>query len=408
MKKRKDSNGRVLPDGVAQRADGRYLYRYQLNGKPVYIYDKDLNSLKQKIAKFQMDIINGINTDIGKMTLNEWYYQYLEIYKKDKLKASSYQNSVCYYRRYVENVGMLGRMRIKDIHRSHVIAHFKMLAEKKNLANGTLKGVASSLHGCFQQVLYDNAITYNPMDNIMTEIQGKPRECREALEENEVAVMVEFLKQDAYYNIYLPLVVVGLSTGLRCGELVGLTWKDIDFKKKEIHVEHTLQYRNRGNGGHEFFITTPKTENSIRTIPMTSEVEMVLQQQRRYQKEMRIRDDIEIDGYSKFIFTTKLGNPFTNDAVGAILKRIIKQANIWEEERARKEKRSPVMVPEHTPHYWRHTFCTRLVEAEVPYEELMNLMGHGNINTTLNVYTHITEKLKKRSRISLEKVISVM
>ena len=79
--KRKDSNGRVLPDGVSQRKDGRYLYRYNLYGKEKYIYDKDLNSLKKKIEQSKLDVASGRNCELAEMTLNEWYPQYIKIYK---------------------------------------------------------------------------------------------------------------------------------------------------------------------------------------------------------------------------------------------------------------------------------------------------------------------------------------
>ena len=75
MQKRKDRNGRVLPQGVTQRADGRYLYREQINGKSIYLYAKTLNEMKERISKHKLDAARGVDVDLKKLTLNEWYFQ---------------------------------------------------------------------------------------------------------------------------------------------------------------------------------------------------------------------------------------------------------------------------------------------------------------------------------------------
>ena len=275
MVKRKDRNGRVLPQGVTQRADGRYLYREQINGKSIYLYAKTLNEMKERISKHKLDAAKGVDVDLKKLTLNEWYFQYLEIYKKNNIKEMSYRNMINYYTWYVKNFGMLGSLCLEDITHAKVVSHFQELAQKKKLAHKTLASLASMLFNCFQQAVYDQAITYNPAGDIMKFVKGQPPETRDSLTKEEVSRLVNFLKKDEEYHIYLPAIVTGLGTGLRCGELLGLTWDNVDFKRHVIRVDHTISYKNKGNG-HEFFITTPKTKAANREIPMTSEVEEML------------------------------------------------------------------------------------------------------------------------------------
>lgn len=86
MKKRKDKNGRVLPDGVSLRADGRYIYRYRLHSKQKYLYSNDLQDLKSKIEELKIDVASGANIEIKNMCLNEWYPQYLKTSKKERLR----------------------------------------------------------------------------------------------------------------------------------------------------------------------------------------------------------------------------------------------------------------------------------------------------------------------------------
>ena len=91
---------------------------------------------------------------------------------------------------------------------------------------------------------------------------------------------MEFVKQSNVYNTYYPMFTIMIGTGLRCGELIGLTWKDINIKAKTVNVDHQLIYKNLGDGC-KFHISTPKTESGIRIIPMTQEVAKAFEEQRK-------------------------------------------------------------------------------------------------------------------------------
>lgn len=395
-KKRKDLNGRVLPNNVTHRADGRYLYRTQLYGKSHYIYDKDLDRLKEKILEFEYSIKSGKVRDIGKLSLDEWYPQYVEIYKKDKVKDTTLQNYINYYKWYVKG-SIIGRMPMRDIKRTMAVSYFRELASSKNLAKSTLKGIANKLYNACQQALYDGVITLNPFENLMKDVKAAPKSEKDALSEEELKLMFEYIQiKGSWQNVYEPLIGIFLGTGCRFGELSGLTWSDVDMDERIIDINHSINYRDRGNGIHEFFITSPKTPNAVRQIPMSVEVYELFKKQKKYQQEMRIRNDITIDGYRGFVFTTRLGNPFTHEGIMCTLKTIIKRANEWEQERAKQENRKPVIIREHTPHIWRHTFTTELVRKDITYEGLKLLLGHSSIRTTIDIYDHCKGKDYKR------------
>ena len=142
-----------------------------------------------------------------------------------------------------------------------------------------------------------------------------------------------------------------------------------------------------------------KTENAYRDIPMSEDVYRLFQMQREYQKNMRIRNDIKIEQYdnagnvvakySKFIFTTKLGKPFTHEGLVCSLTRIIKKYNAREMEEASREGREPSLLPEKiTPHMFRHTFATSLLEADVDIRYIQEMLGHSSIHIT-EIYTHV-------------------
>ena len=407
--RRKDPNGRVLPEGVYYRqADSRYIYKYYLYGKPHYIYDKDLTNLKVKIDKQKLDVASGRNTDLASMSLNEWYPQYITIFKEDKVKPSSLLNLKNYYEWYVEPYA-IGRMPMRELKRTHFVAHFRELVDKKKLAHGTLRSLASMLYNCLQQVVYDGGLFVNPASEIMKDVAAKPKEARDALTEEQEKLLLDFLKiEGTFQNVYLPMVGILLGTGMRFGECDALTWDDVDLEKSIVHVSKTLNYRCKNTNKHEYFITSPKTPNAVRDIPLSDDLVRLFKMQKQYQKDMRIRQDIKIDGYSQFVFTSKLGNPFTHEGFVATMKRIVKHANEWEKERAEKEDREPVELPAKlTPHIFRHTFATHLVLNEVPYEIAKVIMGHSSVKTTIDIYSHIRNDNAKRMRADIGNVIKI-
>lgn len=407
--RRKDPNGRVLPEGVYYRqADSRYIYKYYLYGKPHYIYDKDLTNLKVKIDKQKLDVASGRNTDLAGMSLNEWYPQYIKIFKEDKVKPASLLNLKNYYEWYVEPYA-IGRMPMRELKRTHFVAHFRELVDKKKLAHGTLRSLASMLYNCLQQVVYDGGLFVNPASEIMKDVAAKPKEARDALTEEQEKLLLDFLKiEGTFQNVYLPMVGILLGTGMRFGECDALTWDDVDLEKCIVHVSKTLNYRCKNTNKHEYFITSPKTPNAVRDIPLSDDLVRLFKMQKQYQKDMRIRQDIKIDGYSQFVFTSKLGNPFTHEGFVATMKRIVKHANEWEKERAEKEDREPVELPAKlTPHIFRHTFATHLVLNEVPYEIAKVIMGHSSVKTTIDIYSHIRNDNAKRMRADIGNVIKI-
>ena len=407
--RRKDPNGRVLPEGVYYRqADSRYIYKYYLYGKPHYIYDKDLTNLKVKIDKQKLDVASGRNTDLASMSLNEWYPQYITIFKEDKVKPASLLNLKNYYEWYVEPYA-IGRMPMRELKRTHFVAHFRELVDKKKLAHGTLRSLASMLYNCLQQVVYDGGLFVNPASEIMKDVAAKPKEARDALTEEQEKLLLDFLKiEGTFQNVYLPMVGILLGTGMRFGECDALTWDDVDLEKSIVHVSKTLNYRCKNTNKHEYFITSPKTPNAVRDIPLSDDLVRLFKMQKQYQKDMRIRQDIKIDGYSQFVFTSKLGNPFTHEGFVATMKRIVKHANEWEKERAEKEDREPVELPAKlTPHIFRHTFATHLVLNEVPYEIAKVIMGHSSVKTTIDIYSHIRNDNAKRMRADIGNVIKI-
>ncbi len=158
------------------------------------------------------------------------------------------------------------------------------------------------------------------------------------------------------------MLVIMIGTACRCGEIIGLTWSDIDMKNKQVSINHQLIYRNLGEGS-RLCVTSPKTEAGVRDIPMTASVRKAFEKQRECQFMMGMDRDYEVDGMKGFIFTSKNGRPLQPGAVNNVLYNIVDAYNKQEAVKAKKEHRKPEMMPRISAHILRHTGCTDAPEC---------------------------------------------
>lgn len=406
--KRRDSKGRILPPGFYEDKNGLYSSRFSYGGRRFALYSKNLEELKKRTVQAKADLERGVYINIdNSTTLNKFFYTYMEQYKKPRLKAATYKNDLRMWELYIEK-SVIGKSKIKDIRRIQIAKVLNELYSINNLSWNTMKLIISLLNGCLTEAVNNGLIVRNPADKIGRELKRndkKPKE-REALTEEQQNAFVEYIKQSTTYCRYLPFFSFLLATGCRVGEASGITWRDIDLFKGEININHTLQYKKLGNVT-EFHITSPKTEKSNRTIPLLQGLKHQLIEQKKYNFMLNIPNDFEIDGYSGFVFMTRTGKPYTNANVNRIIGDIVKAYNEKEGKKAGEEKREPVFLPAFSAHALRHTFCTRLCENTSDIKSVQAIMGHSDVQTTLQIYAHSTEKKKLESMEELEGKINI-
>ena len=166
-------------------------------------------------------------------------------------------------------------------------------------------------------------------------------------------------------------IFICLSTGMRIGEICGLRWCDVDNAEGVIKVRHTLQriYIIEGETRHtKLLLDTPKTANSVRDIPMSSELLKMLKSFNKVVNENYyvISNDIK---------------PIEPRTYRNYYKKLCKQLDI----------------PELKFHGLRHSFATRCIESKADYKTVSVLLGHSNISTTLNLYVHPNKEQKKKT-----------
>lgn len=398
-KTRKDLRGRSLRKGEVQRAsDKRYMYTYtDPLGRRKFIYANDLTQLREKEEKLLKDQLDGLDIYVaGKATLNETFDRYIST--KYNLRESTRSSYLYTYDHYVRDT--FGLKRIAEIKYSDVLQFYYHLLNQQGISLGTLDSVHCLLHPTFQLAVRDEIIRKNPTDGVMKEISresGKNRGVRHALTIEQQRCFMEYIANHPIYYHWWPMFAILLGTGCRIGEALGLRWQDLDFEKRVISINHSLVYYP-ANGSNKCVlrVSLPKTDAGIRTIPMLDIVKDAFEMLYEEQKENGF-NETEIDGMTGFIFCNRFGSVPNPQTVNHTIKRIANNYNADEVVRAKKEHRDPIILPNFSCHHLRHTFCTRLCENETNLKVIQSIMGHKNIETTLDIYAEATEKKKQES-----------
>ena len=188
-------------------------------------------------------------------------------------------------------------------------------------------------------------------------------------------------------------------------ELRGLTWEDVDFQKREISINKTLVYiKDMETKKYVFKYQTPKTKNSIRTIPMQESVYKALKRQRIQVKELQMMCEEwrTLGGFDNLVFLGMNGKPISERAFQVTLDGIEKAINKERECVAKKNKTSFEPIPHFYPHALRHTFATRCFEAGIEAKVVQGFLGHYSIAITLDLYTHVTDNKAKSEMEKLQ------
>lgn len=408
---RKDKSGRVLRKGETQRkSDGMYVYTYtDPEGKRRSIYNKDIMELRKREEQLLKDQLDGLDAyAAGNSTINYVFDRYMAT--KSELRGTTRRNYQYMYDRFIRK--RFGKKKISSIKYSDVVTFYQLLLKEKGLQINTLETIHTVLHPTFQLAVRDNIIRVNPSDGVMAQIKkqpGKNHGVRHALKREQQKAFINYVENSPTYYRWLSLFKFLLGTGCRIGEAIGIRWEDIDFENRAININHSLVYYSTDYKDHPmctFSISLPKTNAGIRIIPMIDTVYDILKEEYEYQLENGF-NETEIDGMKGFIFTNRFGNVHNPQTVNRAIKRIYESYNAEEVVKAKKERREPVIIPHFSCHHMRHTFCSRLCEVETNLKVIQEIMGHANIETTMDIYAEVTDMKKQESMVNLAHKLDV-
>lgn len=362
----KNLKGKELGEGIYQQANGTYCARFvDRFGKRKAKRSKKLQEVRQWLA--DATYINE-HSDIEyatNMLVDAWFEYWIDV-KKKTVRPNTVRN---YTERYNKNIQkVIGRKILTEVKPIHCQKIFTNMADE-GYRTSTIYQVRVTLFNMLEFAKENDVILSNPCKKSVKSDMGKPSQKKEALTIDIQKKFLEYATGRSYENQYRFI----LQTGLRTGELVGLKWEDVDFEKKTVKIQRSMEYRHSVG---EWRIGEPKSKSGYRTIPLTDESIRIL----IAQKEKNGRIKVIQKEWSDFIFLSRKGEPVKNSAYDTALFKICEKAGI----------------NKFSMHVLRHTFATRCIEGGMMPKTLQKILGHSNIGITMNLYVHITEDEKQK------------
>ncbi|MCD8014599.1 MAG: site-specific integrase [Lachnospiraceae bacterium] len=426
--KRKDNNGIVLRKGETQLESGRYRYRYTDNiGKQHDVYSWRLRpgdkapdgtcceeSLREKEAAINEGLTEGLEPWKTSTTLNELVEDHLAK-NKDGWAHSTYNTYMASYNKYIKP--QLGRKKVTKITTENVYEFYNLIynndKEPKELT--TMKPINLLVTSAMQTAVEQGMIRSNPAQGVIGKLKRKKTdgsktenedEAVRALEDDQLRKLLDFMKKYYSYLYYYPLFYLMAWTGCRIGEVLALTWYDIDFRKEILYIRRSLSYqKHEEDGQRKFSLEPPKTEAGCREIPMLAGVKDLLLEMKRQSPNSKIISfgrecSLSVDDPTPFVLHNRDEKLIHYNCPERKLHAIIDDYNARHEE----------PLPQITSHVFRHTFTCWLCENAdkgTPMETLkyiQSILGHSDADVTLNVYMECRRKKRSENHEMLRKI----
>lgn len=406
VQKRKDSSGRLLKPGEREKSRGKYEYRWTDRfGKRHSIYATSLNELREREAELPKTDYTDLTNDKKKLVLNDLYILWRNV--KKGLKPNTFQNYQYMYERYAMND--IGNAKVLELKKSDIKKFYNRLYEN-GLNPSTIDSVHTVIHQTLDVAIDDDIIRYNPSDKALKELKMEhAHEGRKvkALTQEEEVLFANYTYNSPKDQRWYPIFMVMMLAGLRVGEATGLQWSDIDFENNTIDVNKTLVYYSViAEHSCRYTMNSTKTAAGNRKVEMIDLVREALLMEQQFQKDMNIVCESNIDGYDDFVFLNRYGRVHNQGTLNEALRRIVRNCN--EEIIVTSKAKDPLLLPKIHCHMLRHTFGTRLNDAGVNIKAMQALLGHSDLETTMQIYVDASSQIMSRATGAYEKMINEM
>lgn len=351
-------------ENIYHRKDGlweaRYVKEIDIYGKKKYgsVYSRSYREVKAK-RQDALDylLVHQKPVSLRNMTISELIDEWLYI-NRSRIKLSTYQRYCGFWNNHIKN--SIGKIKVVFV-TPMVIREFASALTRAGLSGQTANSVLIFVHSTLK---YGHQQYNLPLPEFKY-LQIEQKEMR-VFSQEEQQRLVDYLKTDM--DIYKLGVLIALCTGVRIGELCALRWGDIE--ENCIKLRRTMQRLQKEDGkGTEIVIGSPKTKKSMRTIPLLSTLLPFLEQ---------FGKDTTPQSYI-------IGTPATPITEPRVMQN--KFQNYLKE----------LKIEKASFHTLRHTFATRAVEAGIDTKALSELLGHSNVQTTLNRYVHSSLSHKREN-----------
>lgn len=344
------------------------------------ISGKTQKEVAQKLKAVTVSIDNGTYTVPSKMTVKDW----LDIWMTDYLSGVK-PATVVSYRGHIKNhiIPALGAIRLETLDPHMIQGFYNQLGQKNGTRPGlspkTIKDIHGVLHKALQQAVAVGYIRANPAD-----VCTLPRVERKELKPLDEEQIQSFL-QAIHGHRYETLFTVTLFTGMRQGEVLGLTWDCVDFGRGTIFINKQLHLEKKRGGKYVF---APLKNDKARTIAPASWVMQLLRSHKTEQAKQQLKAGPLWEG-SGLVFTDEIGRHLATQTVYKSFKRVV----------------ASIGCPNVRFHDLRHSFAVASIRAGDDIKTVQSNLGHATAAFTLDVYGHVTDQMKQASAARMDTFI---
>jgi len=360
---------------IRKRADGRWEGKYTLGYDPKTgklirksVYGKTQKEVRLALSKIVSEMDSGTYAEPSKMKVSQWLDEWLASYTMNIKPAtrSAYEEHI-----RVHIKPSLGDIPLKQLSTRDIQQLYTNLLKERELSPKTVRNIHGVLHRTLEQAKLLGCIRVNPTDAAVT-----PRVEKKQVETLDAEDIGKFLAAIRGTKYEYPLFVA-VFTGLRQGELLGLTRDCVDFENGLLLIN---KQHNRVKGDTEFRFASLKNDKA-RVLTAADEVMEVL----KLQKERQTAWAAALgDGWSNpdhLVFTTEFGRYINNKILYQNFKRIMRKLG----------------KPDLRFHDLRHTYAVNSLRAGDDIKTVQENLGHATASFTLATYAHATPGMKRES-----------
>ena len=378
---------------IVKRADGRWCAAYieQETNKRKYVYGKTQKEVREKMKKniATSKSENGkkktedVSTGSGvNQTLEELILYYLYTFKKVELKPSTFSNYIDVFNYYIKDED-IAKKAVKDITTNDLQKYYN-LKMTEGYSSKTIRHMAVVINSALEYAERTGLILVNP--NKHTILPKKKKFEAKVLTEEEVKRIIEMGTEEEIY----PLIVLCVTCGLRKGEALALKWDNVMLSERKIRIVGNLcrigqEKDEKGKRHSSYEILEPKTKSSIRTVylPEVAYKALLLQKQRQEQDKEKYAEIYMDEG---FVFARSDGRYLNPRQMMEHFHKFLKKYEITD-----------IRF-----HDLRHTAATMMIESGISIKIVQDILGHSNLATTADIYSHISENAKEKAMRQME------
>lgn len=368
---------KLMPDGrisykamVGKTPEGKpkYLQVYQRKGEKAgdlkIRFETELQSyLTASTALGENSVLKEVVKNGSNVLLKDFLKLYIEDFKKDTVKPTT----LSFYINIVSSniVPYIGECRLRDLKPIILQNYIKELCNK-GLSYRTVKGALQLLKSALVVAVHNEILDKNPAQNIKIPKKSEKRDIK-VFSKTEQKVFMKAIRGHLYETFF----TLAITTGMRCGEMLGLLWEDVDFDKRIISVRQNLTFSYDKEEKTQVHIGTPKSSAGVRRIPIPYILNDAL-------KKHQLEHYLMFGQASGFVFKTSSGGSYRSKGhFSKALKKICEENEL------------PVL----NLHALRHTFATRGLEAGVMPRTMQRLLGHEDFILFTTTYSHVLDDI---------------